>query len=91
LASCKLILNYANDIVDFTALKEHEHIQPNRLDFSLKLLLVDQVLAIKQQALFRGLLLFLDIQPNIPTLVNNDPIRLTQIIQNLLSKMYPTF
>ncbi|KAM3132672.1 hypothetical protein pb186bvf_015217 [Paramecium bursaria] len=84
LSSCKLLLSQANDIVDFIQIRRNGKLNHNYLDIQTRDFLSDIILMIKNQAVFKGLSIKLNVKSNVPLFIRTDPNRLRQIILNLL-------
>lgn len=78
------LLGIINDILDFSKI-EAGKMELINVDYSSASLLNDLVNMVQKKAEDKGLSLNLDIDPNIPTTLNGDEIRIKQIIINILS------
>lgn len=78
------LLALINDLLDFGKI-EAGKVVFEQIDFDLHALLINLTAAQQQQAQDKGLRLNLSIGSNIPHWVNGDPVRLGQIINNLVS------
>jgi len=78
------LLSIINDILDFSKI-EAGKMELINVDYSFVSLLNDLVNMVEKKADDKGLSLNLDIDENIPTILNGDEIRIKQIIINILS------
>ena len=78
------LLSLINRILDFSKI-EAGKTELETLDFDLQMLINNLAVALSEGALKKGLALFFDIDPEVPTLLRGDPTRLKQILNNLLS------
>jgi signal transduction histidine kinase/DNA-binding response OmpR family regulator len=82
--SANHLLTIINDILDFSKLEAGEmHIQT--LDFDLKDCLQTVIDVLSSQAEVKGLQLTASIDPQVPRKLQGDPVRLRQILLNLIS------
>lgn len=78
----QILLALLNDIVDFSKI-EAGKLQLEAIPFSLTTLCQETLALFEQDAAARGLLLRAELAPDLPT-VRGDPLRLQQILMNLL-------
>lgn len=83
-AASKALLNILNDVLDYSKV-EAGHMQLEVRELSLESLLANAASLFTHQAEQKGLEFILDIPPDLPTQVLGDPLRLTQVLSNLLS------
>jgi len=81
--SAESLLGVINDILDFSKIEANK-LQLNLEDFALQLLLEDTLELVAEQAHRKGLELLLNLPPDLPGQVKGDPVRLRQILVNLL-------
>lgn len=81
--SAKSLLDVINDILDFSKIEANK-LQLNLEDFNLRSLLEDTVELVAGQARHKGLELELDLPRDLPQRVTGDPVKLRQILVNLL-------
>ena len=72
-----------NDILDFSRI-EARQLYIDAVDFDLRVTLEEAVTLVSSQARNAGLLLTCRIEPDVPHSLKGDPLRLTQVISNLL-------
>ncbi|MEE4356800.1 MAG: chemotaxis protein CheB [Desulfococcaceae bacterium] len=82
--SSEILLSLIEDILDFSKI-EAGKIELEYIDFDLKTLLVKTAGMLKLKASEKGLLLQYRIPENIPPFVKGDPVRLRQVILNLVN------
>lgn len=80
--SADILLQLINDILDFSKI-EAGYLELEKIDFDLRTTLnkISDMLALKAHK--KGLEFGLCLEPNVPSLLNGDPARLSQIIINL--------
>ena len=83
-AASKALLNILNDVLDYSKV-EAGHMQLEIRELSLETLLANSASLFAHQAEQKGLEFILDIPPDLPANMLGDPLRLTQILSNLLS------
>jgi signal transduction histidine kinase/CheY-like chemotaxis protein/HPt (histidine-containing phosphotransfer) domain-containing protein len=83
-AASKALLNILNDVLDYSKV-EAGHMLLEVRELSLETLLANAASLFAHQAEQKGLEFILDIPPDLPTQVLGDPLRLTQVLSNLLS------
>jgi PAS domain S-box-containing protein len=81
--SSKTLLNIINDILDFSKI-EARKLDLEYIDTDLVKLLEEVVDIVHYQASIKNLELVLNLEPDMPGIINTDPIRLKQILVNLL-------
>lgn len=77
------LLRIVNDVLDISKV-ESDHLQVDRIDFSLTRLLDETISLLATQAEIKGLSLKLRRQADVPEFVNTDPLRLRQILINII-------
>ena len=83
-ASGNLLLGIVNDILDFSKIEAGKlHIES--LPVPLPELLIRVVESVQGQAQFKGIAVKAEISPHVPTTCLSDPLRLEQILLNLLT------
>jgi PAS domain S-box-containing protein len=82
--SGKALLGIINDILDFSKI-EAGKLELDKIDTNIIELMTQSIDIIKYHASIKNIELLLFIQPDIPRIAKIDPIRLKQIIVNLLS------
>lgn len=83
-AASKALLNILNDVLDYSKV-EAGHMRLEVRELSLETLLANSASLFAHQAEQKGLEFILDIPPDLPSHVLGDPLRLTQVLSNLLS------
>ena len=78
------LLSLINDILDLSKI-EAGKMEIINVDYSFVSMLNDLVNMVQSKALEKGLLFNLDVDGNIPVVLNGDEIRIKQIITNILS------
>ncbi len=81
--SAERLLGVINDILDFSKI-EADRLQLNPENFNLRALLEDTMEMVANQAHSKGLELIMNLPPDLPEWVRGDPVRLGQILVNLL-------
>ena len=81
--SAKSLLDVINDILDFSKIEANK-LQLNHENFDLRSLLKDTLELVTEQARHKGLDLELDLPRALPVQVTGDPVKLRQILVNLL-------
>jgi len=81
--SANSLLSIINDILDFSKI-EAGKLELETIETDLEMLLEESLNVIKYQASRTGLELILNIQPDIPRKIFTDPVRLKQVLVNLL-------
>ncbi|HEY9600778.1 MAG TPA: response regulator [Allocoleopsis sp.] len=82
--SAKHLLTLINDILDFSKLEAGEMVL-EKLDFSLYQCLEDVVNLLSSQASEKQLKLLIEFDPRLPKLLQGDPVRLRQVLLNLVA------
>jgi len=82
-SSADSLLRIINDVLDFSKI-EAGHLTLERVGFSLPGLLGDMMKSLALRAYQKGLECFYDIEPDVPTVLVGDPIRLRQVLTNLV-------
>jgi signal transduction histidine kinase/CheY-like chemotaxis protein/HPt (histidine-containing phosphotransfer) domain-containing protein len=82
--SAKQMLRIVDDILDYSKLEANK-VDLETTSFNLRELLESVVRLLVKQAESKGLLLNLEIEPNVRLAVRGDPTRLRQVLSNLLS------
>ncbi len=82
--AAKSLLGIINDILDFSKI-EAGKLDLEVVEFNLESVLDNSVTMVISRVLEKHLELVLDIDPEMPLLVRGDPLRLSQILVNLLS------
>ncbi len=82
-SSADSLLLVINDILDFSKI-EAGKFELSPVEFELPHLLEDTVCALAPQSYEKQLELICDIAPDVPRLVTGDPVRLRQVVTNLL-------
>lgn len=77
------LLRIVNDVLDISKV-ESDHLQVDRVDFSLPRLLDEVISLLRNQAESKGLRLSLEKSANLPESVSTDPLRLRQILINMI-------
>ena len=83
-AASKSLLQILNDILDYSKV-EAGHMQLEQRELVLEKVLASTAALFAHQAEQKGLELVLDIPAGLPALVIGDPLRLSQVLSNLLS------
>lgn len=83
LNSAELQLLIINDILDFSKI-EAGILELERIEFNLSNVVLEAVNSLLQRAQTKGLELTVNIDPSLPNVVIGDPLRLRQIILNLI-------
>jgi two-component system sensor histidine kinase/response regulator len=83
LSSSRALLRILNDILDYSKI-EAEHLDLEQVDFSLEetLRVTSDLFSLRAEE--KGLELFIDMAPDVPHYVIGDPLRLGQVINNLV-------
>jgi PAS domain S-box-containing protein len=79
-----VLLRIVNDILDFSKI-EAGKLELEKIDFNLYDTLEDATTLVAMEAHKKGLEVILSISPKVPKIINGDPVRLRQIILNLLN------
>jgi signal transduction histidine kinase/CheY-like chemotaxis protein len=81
--SADALLNILNDILDFSKI-ESRKLDMESVPLSVRDLVVDALRSLAVQAHRKGLELVTDIAPDVPTGILGDPVRIRQVIANLV-------
>ena len=81
--SAEALLGVINDILDFSRIEANK-LHLNKEDFNLRSLLEDTLELVANQAYRKGLELVPNLPPDLPVWVHGDPVRLRQVLVNLL-------
>jgi signal transduction histidine kinase/CheY-like chemotaxis protein len=82
-ASAKSLVAVINDILDFSKIEAQKlHLDPH--EFALQGLIRQSTRALSLRASEKGIELVCDVAPDVPDVVVGDPVRLQQVITNLL-------
>ncbi|MCL2704785.1 MAG: response regulator, partial [Spirochaetaceae bacterium] len=84
LFSAEVLLGLVNDILDFSKI-EAGRLDLEKIDFNLYDTLEDATTLVAMEAHKKGLEVVLSISPKAPKIIKSDPVRLRQIIMNLLN------
>ena len=82
-SSCEALLVIVNDILDFSKI-EAGKLQVERIDFELSSVIFEAVRTLAVSAQQKGLDIAVDMAPNLPVRVWGDPLRLRQVLTNLV-------
>mgnify|MGYP000031138227 FL=1 len=82
-SSADSLLRIINDVLDFSKI-EAGHLTLERVGFSLAGLLGDMMKSLALRAYQKGLECFYYVSPDIPALLVGDPVRLRQVLTNLV-------
>ena len=82
-ASSDMLLNTINDILDYSKIESGD-IELEYIEFSINTILNNIFKQVKEKTNAKGLELSFNIDKNMPNLIKGDPLRLTQVIGNLL-------
>ncbi|MCK6405064.1 MAG: response regulator [Rhodocyclaceae bacterium] len=82
-SSCEALLTIVNDILDFSKI-EAGKLQVERIDFELSAVVFEAVRSLAIGAQQKGLDIVVEIPPEIPVRVWGDPLRLRQVLTNLV-------
>ncbi len=83
-SSADSLLGIINDILDFSKI-EAGHMDLEAIEFEIASTVSEIVSPYIQQAAVKGLVLSLHIEPTVPARVSGDPLRLGQVLKNLVS------
>lgn len=83
-ASVERLMVVVNEILDFSSIETGE-LEIDSEDFNLKESLDHDLFILSLSAQKKGLELRCDIDPSVPTHVHGDPVRLVQVLTNLIS------
>lgn len=82
--SSRTLLNLLNDILDLSKIKAGM-LSLEKVDFDFNETIAGTTSAFKEKTLEKDLRLYIQTEPFIPRFLKGDPLRLTQILNNLLS------
>src|SRR4029077_1109882 len=82
-SSAESLLAILNDILDFSKI-ESRKLELEAVPFSIRTLVRDLLKTLSLKADQKGLELLCDLDPAIPTAVVGDPVRVRQVLANLL-------
>ncbi|MBI2306446.1 MAG: response regulator [Rhodocyclales bacterium] len=82
-SSCEALLTIVNDILDFSKI-EAGKLEVERVEFSLQEVIFEAVRSLAIGAQQKGLDVTVDIAPELPVRVWGDPVRLRQVLTNLV-------
>ena len=83
LGSAQSLLSLINDVLDISKI-DAGHLELEQVDFDLRDVVYDTAAATALQAAVKGIELVINIDPDVPVLSRGDPVRLGQIIMNLI-------
>lgn len=86
-SSCESLVTIINDILDFSKI-EAGKLALEKTDVNLEKLLYECSLIFAQQCAEKSIPLIIDMDSNLPTMIESDPVRIRQIILNLLSNAF---
>lgn len=81
-ASSEILLSLLNDILDFSKI-EAGHLELEQTDFKFHTTVEDVATLFAERAQIKGVEIICDIDQNIPRSLSGDPMRLSQIMNNL--------
>ena len=82
-SSCEALLSIVNDILDFSKI-EAGKLQVEKIDFELAAVVLEAVRSLAVGAQQKGLDIVVDVDPTLPSRVWGDPLRLRQVLTNLI-------
>ncbi len=82
-SSAESLLTLISDILDFSKI-EAGKLELDLVDFKLRPMLEDLLKSVAFRAASKGLEIAIDLRPEVPSAVRGDPLRLRQIVLNLL-------
>ena len=82
-SSAEALLTIINDILDFSRI-EAGRLSVEQIDFSLHSVVSETCRALALRASQKGLELYYDVAPDVPSVLRGDPTRLRQILVNLI-------
>jgi signal transduction histidine kinase/DNA-binding response OmpR family regulator/HPt (histidine-containing phosphotransfer) domain-containing protein/HAMP domain-containing protein len=83
-SSADMLLGLINDILDLAKI-EARKVEIDRIDFGLRYALDEAVRALAPRAHQKGLELAIRVSPDVPSTLHGDPVRLRQILVNLVA------
>jgi PAS domain S-box-containing protein len=81
--SAQSLLSLINDVLDLSKI-EADRLELEQVDFDMRDVVYDTASATALQAAVKGIELVVDIDADVPMLARGDPVRLRQIIMNLI-------
>ena len=81
--SAQSLLSLLNDVLDLSKI-EADRLELEQVDYDLRDVVYDTSAATALQAAVKGIELVVDIDADVPVLAHGDPVRLRQIIMNLI-------
>jgi two-component system, sensor histidine kinase and response regulator len=81
--SAQSLLSLINDVLDLSKI-EADRLELEQVDFDMRDVVYDTASATALQAAVKGIELVVDINADVPVLARGDPVRLRQIIMNLI-------
>ena len=81
--SSKSLLNIIEDILDFSKI-ESGKLNIDKIDFNLEDEFSDMIFTFKQECFEKNIIFIVNLDSKVPKMINTDPLRLKQIISNLL-------
>jgi len=81
--SAQSLLSLINNVLDLSKI-EADHLELEQVDFDMRDVVYDTASATALQAAVKGIELVVDIDADVPVLARGDPVRLRQIIMNLI-------
>jgi two-component system, sensor histidine kinase and response regulator len=81
--SAQSLLSLINDVLDLSKI-EADRLELEQVDFDMRDVVYDTASATALQAAVKGIELVVDIDADVPVLARGDPVRLRQIIMNLI-------
>ncbi|MCD6060791.1 MAG: hik [Moraxellaceae bacterium] len=85
--SCEALLRILNDILDFSKI-EAGRMQIEQVSFNLRRLMEESCELFSPQSRQSGIALALDITGDVPDVVSGDPVRIRQVLINLLGNAF---
>ncbi|QDF97972.1 hybrid sensor histidine kinase/response regulator [Azoarcus sp. DD4] len=82
-SSAEALLTIINDILDFSRI-EAGRLSLEEIDFSITSVVAETVRTLALRAHQKGVELFFDIAPEVPAVLRGDPVRLRQVLTNLI-------
>ncbi len=82
-SSGQTLLAVINNVLDFSKI-EAGHLDLDNSPFALREMIAEVVTMLSPQAFGKGLKLTLDAEPDLPAIVVGDPVRLRQVVTNLV-------
>ena len=82
-SSAEVLLSVINDILDFSKIEAHK-LDLEQVDFSLRETIHETMKTLALRTHEKGLELLVDVRPEVPDRLRGDPIRLRQVLVNLV-------